>query len=111
MGGLISFYAGLYYPGVFGRIGVFSPAFWLNAALKEEIKKAASKRQQGYQHYYFYAGGKESAQMVPDMQAVMAEMEELASPQIDSFVNPDGKHSEAYWRAAFPAFYKFISAF
>src|SRR5438132_769367 len=29
MGGLISLYAALKYPDVFGRVGVFSPAFWV----------------------------------------------------------------------------------
>ena len=29
MGGLITFYAGLYYPQVFGGLGVFSPSFWI----------------------------------------------------------------------------------
>ena len=30
MGGLISMYIGLEYPTVFGRVGVFSPSFWVS---------------------------------------------------------------------------------
>ena len=33
MGGLISLYAALRYPEVFGRVGVFSPAFWFTPGL------------------------------------------------------------------------------
>ena len=35
MGGLISFYAILKYPKVFGGAGVFSPAFWITPQLKQ----------------------------------------------------------------------------
>lgn len=30
MGGLISFYLGLYYPDVFSRVGIVSPSLWWN---------------------------------------------------------------------------------
>ena len=29
-GGLVSYYAILKYPEVFGKAGIFSPAFWIN---------------------------------------------------------------------------------
>ena len=35
MGGLISFYAGLYYPHVFGALGIFSPSFWIVPDIRE----------------------------------------------------------------------------
>ena len=35
MGGLISHYAGLKYPNIFGKIGVYSPAFWFAPEIKE----------------------------------------------------------------------------
>ena len=38
MGGLVSHYAGLKYPKVFGKIGVFSPAFWFAPEVTEFSK-------------------------------------------------------------------------
>jgi predicted alpha/beta superfamily hydrolase len=39
MGGLISLYAELKYPKVFGAAGVFSPAFWIAPAIYSDIKR------------------------------------------------------------------------
>lgn len=39
LGGLISFYLGLYYPNVFGKIGIMSPSFWwANARVLNDVK-------------------------------------------------------------------------
>ena len=35
MGGLISYYAALAYPEVFGRAGIFSPSFWIAPQVNE----------------------------------------------------------------------------
>ncbi len=47
LGGLTSFYATLKYPEVFGKAGVFSPAFWINRKeifeLEEKTKKQKTK--------------------------------------------------------------------
>ncbi|HYE53636.1 MAG TPA: alpha/beta hydrolase-fold protein, partial [Chitinophagaceae bacterium] len=39
MGGLISMYAAIVYPNVFGSAGVFSPSFWISPKLKDDISK------------------------------------------------------------------------
>jgi predicted alpha/beta superfamily hydrolase len=108
MGGLISFYAGLYYPQVFGALGIFSPSFWIAPQLKTQLKQLVKKSQHGYQKYYFYAGAAEGKEMAPDMQEVADEIKKLANPKIITVVNPQGKHNETTWSAVFPAFYKFL---
>ena len=60
MGGLISFYAILKYPKVFGGAGVFSPAFWITPQLKH-IDPGKAKKVKG--KIYFYAGQQESETM------------------------------------------------
>jgi predicted alpha/beta superfamily hydrolase len=52
LGGLISFYAGLYHPKVFGSVGVISPSFWLVPILLQidSIPSAEHERQR----FYFY---------------------------------------------------------
>jgi predicted alpha/beta superfamily hydrolase len=108
MGGLISFYGGLYYPNVFGALGVFSPSFWLAPQIKMQVQQLAKKAEHGHQKYYFYVGGAEDTIMVTGMRAVAAEMKKTARPAMISVVNPVGKHNEATWGKVFPAFYTWI---
>jgi predicted alpha/beta superfamily hydrolase len=108
MGGLISFYAGLYYPNVFGALGIFSPSFWIAPEVKTHLKQLAKKTLHGRQKYYFYGGGAEGKVMVEDMEAVAAEIKKAANPQTIVVVNPQGKHNEPTWSAVFPGFYSWI---
>jgi len=56
MGGLISMYAVLKYPKVFGGAGVFSPAFWIGPKIFDDImKKGIAVNSK----IYFYCGGQE----------------------------------------------------
>ena len=108
MGGLISFYAGLYYPDTFGALGIFSPSFWVAPRVRTQIKQLARKLSHGSQKYYFYAGGGEDKTMVTNMNAVANEIKKTAGPAITTTVDPQGRHSEASWSKAFPSFYKWI---
>jgi predicted alpha/beta superfamily hydrolase len=105
MGGLISFYAILKYPEVFGGAGVFSPAFWITPQLKhidpEQAKKVKGK-------IYFYAGQQESETMVPDMLNVFEQMRQHSKAKMQTVIRAEGKHNEPTWRAEFPLFYKWI---
>ncbi|MEP7278152.1 MAG: alpha/beta hydrolase-fold protein [Bacteroidota bacterium] len=108
MGGLISFYAGLYYPRIFGALGVFSPSFWIAPEISNQLKQLARKSTHGSQCYYFYAGGDEGAALAPEMESVAGELKHAADPRILTIVNPGGKHNEPAWSAVFPAFYKWV---
>lgn len=106
MGGLISFYALLKYPNKFGAAGVFSPAFWVAPALKEDIEKKA-KKVKG--RMYFFAGKQESEHMVTDMLGVFEQMTRLSKADITTVIRAEGKHDEATWRHEFPIFYQWLS--
>ena len=105
MGGLISTYAIIKYPGVFGGAGVFSPAFWLAPSMFEEVDKA---KWSGQKKLFFYAGGKESNSMIPDMERMVEAIKRKGSYKIKTVEDPLGKHNEAKWREEFPEFYNFI---
>jgi predicted alpha/beta superfamily hydrolase len=105
MGGLISFYAMLKYPKVFGGAGVFSPAFWIVPQLKNAIA-AKAKHVKG--RIYFYAGKDESESMVPDMMAVFGAMSRLSKAKMTTVIRTGGQHNEARWRQEFPLFYKWL---
>ena len=102
MGGLISMYAVLKYPKVFGGAGVFSPAFWVGPKIFDDIetkgKKVNSK-------IYFYCGKQETETMVPDMEKAFEEMRKVSKSKMACIVRPDGKHAESTWREEFPLFY------
>ncbi|MCC3153489.1 alpha/beta hydrolase-fold protein [Hymenobacter sp. BT770] len=108
LGGLISVYAALKYPKVFGEVGVFSPAFWVcNDSLLAYAKthKAASTAR-----FYFVCGPKESETMLPLMKAWRDELRAQGVPAANlAFSAPaDGQHREWFWRREFPAAYKFM---
>jgi predicted alpha/beta superfamily hydrolase len=105
MGGLISFYAILKYPKVFGGAGVFSPAFWITPQLKH-INPHQAKKVKG--KIYFYAGREESEHMVSDMLNVFEQMRHHAKAKMKTVIRAEGKHDEPTWRAEFPLFYKWI---
>jgi predicted alpha/beta superfamily hydrolase len=105
MGGLISFYAILKYPKVFGAAGVFSPAFWITPGLKHIDPKKA-KKVKG--RIYFYAGQQESESMVPDMLAVFDQMRHHSKAKMETVIRAEGKHNEPTWRAEFPLFYHWL---
>ncbi len=106
MGGLISLYAVVKYPNVFGGAGIFSPAFWTAPAIYEEVEKANFAN--SFKKFYFYAGGKESETMVPDMDKMIAIIEKKGNYETRRLMDPLAKHNEAAWRKEFADFYEFI---
>ncbi len=105
MGGLISMYAVLKYPKVFGGAGVFSPAFWIGPKIFDDIK---SNGKQANSKIYFYCGGQENETMETDMEKAFEEMREISGSRMISNIRPDGKHTESVWREEFPLFYLWL---
>jgi len=105
LGGLISLYAEMKYPGVFGSAGIFSPAFWIAPQLNDDLAKT---NWSSFQRFYFYAGGKESDDMVYDMDKVIGIIESKHQYETLRSVYPPGQHSEKYWRQEFPGFYRWL---
>ncbi|MDO6622430.1 glycoside hydrolase family 31 protein [Oceanihabitans sp. 1_MG-2023] len=108
MGGLISHYAALKYPEIFGKVGVYSPAFWfapqVNTFTKQHANISDTKM-------YFLAGGKEGtntsrteiSQTVTGMNSIISILKDNGFPEknILSKVVPEGKHNEALWSTNF----------
>jgi hypothetical protein len=57
---------------------------------------------------YFYAGEKESSQMVPDMQKMLEIIKEKNCCSTGLVTSPAGEHKEKYWRDEFDDFYRWI---
>ncbi|RYD78584.1 MAG: hypothetical protein EOP53_10975 [Sphingobacteriales bacterium] len=107
MGGLISYYTHLAYPSVFGKSGVFSPAFWTAAgiiAATDSLSKTANGK------FFFYMGGLEGEEYMSDMYDVMQVLGTKSSALIYSVTDAEGRHNEEAWRKWFPEFFRFIMA-
>lgn len=106
VGGLISFYALLKFPGVFGSAGVFSPSFWFSDDIYGFIKDV--KTIEG--RIYFMAGDHESKAMIPDlehMEKLVLERVENKS-QVHKKIVHNGHHNEKLWRTQFPDAYRWL---
>jgi metallo-beta-lactamase class B len=105
MGGLISMYAALKYPGIFGGAGIFSPAFWTAPGLDNDVARIAHSMKA---RLFFYAGGREGDRMIPDMKRVEASIRSASKSKIYERIDPEARHNEPAWRKYFPEFYRWI---
>jgi len=100
LGGLVSYYAILKYPEVFGKAGVFSPSFWFSDSIYTKTEEASKIKTK----IYFLCGDKESDDMVKDM----TKMERLLDTKrcyclhlTKSKIVKNGEHNEKLWRDGF----------
>jgi predicted alpha/beta superfamily hydrolase len=107
MGGLISYYAAIKHPHVFGKVGIFSPAFWiapqLNNFTDSLSAKVASK-------FFFSMGSLEGQKYIDDMQNIAERLAANSKTMIYTIVAEGENHNEKNWRNQFAEFYKWIMA-
>jgi predicted alpha/beta superfamily hydrolase len=101
MGGLISHYALLRWPQVFGKAIIFSPSYWYCEAVYDETRAhpwPAGTR------VWFYIGGREDEESVPDVRRMTTLLATLPHGAGDYplSINALGEHNERAWRAEFP---------
>lgn len=107
MGGLISYYAVLKYPQVFGNAGVFSPAFWTADSIENLTDSVANKLNA---KFFFYMGEMEGKDYVDQMNRIADKIGRKSSSLIYLVSDPVGIHNEIFWRKWFPEFYKWLVA-
>ena len=107
MGGLISYYAMIKQPQIFGKAGIFSPAFWTAPAMNSLTDSLAAKVNG---KFFFYMGGQEGGSYVNDMLAIQELLGEKSAAMIYSVVDEEGLHNEKAWRKWFAEFYSWIMA-
>lgn len=106
MGGLITQWAVMAYPSVFGKAGIFSPSFPMTPMINTDVKTMLK----GYNgKLFYYCGGMESKTMVRDMDKVIASVKAVSSAaEIVRSIREEGRHSEQDWKTVFPEFIKMI---
>lgn len=103
LGGLISLYAGLSNPGVFGKMMIFSPSLWVSKMIFNQTKSFQPLEKS---KIYLYSGGMESEGHLPNAKKLEAIFREkmVENHAIDFYfsLNEIGVHAEIYWRHEFP---------
>jgi predicted alpha/beta superfamily hydrolase len=112
MGGLISLYALLKYPRVFGRAGVFSPALWFAPEVFAYARHARPPLPGT--RIFFVTGAREGDNptvYMNDQRRMIATLDSAGfrtGVQVDSIIRADGQHAEWFWRREFPAGYRWL---
>jgi alpha-glucosidase len=109
LGGLVSYYAVLKYPEIFGKAGVFSPSFWFN---RKEINELTQKNPPLKAKIYFLCGDNEGdADVIPDLNTI----HNLITEKRDANLNlskirivKGGQHNEKLWRDGFVKAYLWL---
>lgn len=105
MGGLISMYAILKYPNVFGSAGVFSPSFWLTPKIYTMMKGAGKPFNN---RIYLYAGDAESAGLVNEINRSEKTLLTNTTASVTRKIAKGAGHNEKAWSAVFPEFYRWL---
>ncbi|AOW17919.1 esterase [Polaribacter vadi] len=108
LGGLISFYGGLKYPEVFGKIGALSTSFWFSSDKINDFARENGNQQNT--KIYFLVGEKEGDSMVPDTENMAKLLVDLGFPaeNIKTKIVAEGKHTESFWKTEFLEVIKFL---
>lgn len=107
LGGLVSFYAILKYPKVFGKAGVFSPSF----DYSKDIYTAIESTKKINAKIYFLYGDNEDVDMIPNMNKMddlLADKRCECQHLTKKRVVKGGQHNEKLWRDGFVKAYLWL---
>lgn len=106
MGGLISFYAVLKYPDVFGNGGIFSPSFWIAPEMFDYAQQHLNTKSR----FYFVCGDSEGGDMVEPMKKMvkLVRAKGVSAQNSPETIVKGAKHNEKQWNGDFPAFYQWL---
>jgi predicted alpha/beta superfamily hydrolase len=107
LGGLISTYAGIEHQDVFGKVGAFSPSYWINP---EAFGHVSSTGKEENMRIYQMAGTLEGTDMIDHMFAMEDTIRAagFGMDEVISIEKTDGQHSEWFWAREFEAAYRWL---
>ncbi len=105
LGALISYYAMLRYPDIYGKGGMFSPAFWIAPKINNLTGSVGHKLDS---QFFFIAGEQEGGSVVKNMKELADKLGENSDAFIYLVTSPQGRHNENNWRKWFEEFYLWI---
>ncbi len=95
LGGLISHYAGIKLPETFGKVGVFSPSYWISEEIYSQIEANDTK-------IYMLAGKAEGYSLLEDAQKMKRVLLQNGFNNNNFYYKEveGGKHNEIFWSAS-----------
>ncbi len=108
LGGLISQYGLMQRQDVFGKAGVFSPAFWFNPEIYDHSENTPKD---GFKKVYMLAGYPESnGSVVEDINQMETALfnNDFTNEEFNKSFHADGQHSEWFWAREFPEAYLWL---
>ncbi len=106
LGGLISFYAGLRYHHVFGKIGALSPSFWFNSQIGRLAENAPENKSQ----FYISGSKTEMRSMYTSLEHTYHTMRKggYSDSELRVVARDRGSHSETFWAKEFKPMYEWL---
>jgi metallo-beta-lactamase class B len=108
MGGLITTYAMFKYPDLYGKAGIFSPAYWFSNQLYTYV---LHKSKSNNQKFYFICGQTEGSKMAmwqDSMCIVLQQKGYIKDKDFKNIIKQNGTHTEVFWSAEFGACYDWL---
>jgi predicted alpha/beta superfamily hydrolase len=107
MGGLISSYAGVAYPDVFGKVGAFSPSYWFSPKAFSQVEE---RKVDPDSHNYLIAGDKEGGSQVADLVKMYQTIIDNGGRLDHTYMvhHAYGTHTEKYWAGEFAKAYLWL---
>jgi len=109
LGANIALYTAIEYQDVFGKVGLFSPAFWFSDSCYIHIHEKGIHQNL---KVYFVAGQHESDSNIAEMRRMYDALarEGQDENEMHFLSQPDGAHSEWFWGREYPDAYKWLFA-
>lgn len=107
LGGLISLYAGFYYPKTFGLIGALSPSVWWN---QKSVLQVAQSAPELPLKIYIDSGtiGGEEPDNVRALATILKQRHYSPGKDLQLIIQQGADHSERFWAMRFPETLKFL---
>jgi predicted alpha/beta superfamily hydrolase len=103
MGGLLTAYAGLMHPDVFGKLMIFSPSLWLSPKIYFDATHFFEPFES---RIYLYGGSREGSNMVYNLEkfhkTLLKQGYGYDRVKLHLEIDPQGQHREERWGEEFP---------
>lgn len=107
LGGILAFWGAVTHPHIFGKIGAFSPSFWIVPDWSFHLEAA---HYQPIPRVFVLGGTRESKYMVKHCQTAVKILRSKGFSRKDLKMNivEGGVHNEHFWGTQFPDAYQFL---
>lgn len=107
LGGLMAIYAGLKSPEIFGKIGVLSPAYWINPEIFDFAQAHAFRKNLSIYQVMAIPEGQKHIDYMWKMDSLLRTKRRIKL-KIQTQSRKEGGHTEAFWASELPAIFAYF---